>query len=163
MMRSPPMQSLIRLVLLITLGLSGPAAEAAALQPFQTGSLDEIRQHYRGRPFVLALWSLTCSHCARELAHFAALKKEHPRFTLVLVSTDTPDQAAALASTLAGHGLGGVESWVFADDFSERLRYAIDPQWAGELPRTYLFDGAHRMRGFTGRIPAGVLKAWLAP
>jgi len=157
------MRSLLRMVLLTTLGLSGPAAEASALQPFQAGSLDEIRQHYRGRPFVLALWSLTCSHCARELAHFATLKKEHPQFTLVLVSTDTPDEATALTSTLAGHGLSGVESWVFADDFSERLRHAIDPQWGGELPRTYLFDRTHRMRGYTGRIPAGVLEAWLTP
>jgi len=157
------MRSLLRMAALIAFGLSGPAPGADAPRLFQTGSLDEIRQHHRGRPFVLALWSLTCSHCARELAQFAALKKQYPRFALVLVSTDTPDEAAVLASTLTGYGLGGVESWVFADNFSERLRYAIDPQWAGELPRTYLFDGAHKMRGITGRIPDGTLNAWLTP
>ena len=31
-------------------------------------------------------------------------------------------------------GLGGVESWRFAD----RLRFEIEPEWQGEMPRTVL-------------------------
>ena len=148
--------------LLMAIGLLSAMAHAAALRPFQAGSLDEIRQHYRERPFVLALWSLTCSYCAQELVHFASLKKKYPQFTLVLVSTDTPEAAAALTAALRGYGLEAVESWVFADNFNERLRYAIDPQWAGELPRSYLFDSAHRVRGYTGKIPAKVLEDWFS-
>lgn len=37
--------------------------------------------------------------------------------------------------------LGGSESWSFTDRFYERLRYEIDPAWAGELPRTVMIDG----------------------
>ncbi len=33
-------------------------------------------------------------------------------------------------------GLDKTESWSFADRFNERLRYEIDPAWAGELPHT---------------------------
>ena len=32
--------------------------------------------------------------------------------------------------------LAGAENWMFTDDFVERLRYEIDPQWHGEIPRT---------------------------
>ena len=41
-------------------------------------------------------------------------------------------------------GLGAPENWTFGDGFVERLRYEIDPQWRGEIPRTILItrDGA---------------------
>jgi thiol-disulfide isomerase/thioredoxin len=135
---------------------------AAELRPFVAASMAEIRAAHAGRPFVLALWSIDCAHCPAELAQLGSLQRKHPQLEIVLVSTDTPDDAQALSATLARHGLGSAEAWVYADAFGERLRYAIDPRWGGELPRTYLFGRDRSVRGVSGRLPDGELERWVA-
>ena len=43
----------------------------------------------------------------------------------------------------------------------ERLRFAIDPRWHGELPRTYLYDRAHVVQAVSGVIPPEQLTKWV--
>ena len=50
---------------------------------------------------------------------------------------------------------------MFAEAVPERLRYAIDPAWGGELPRSYLFDAAHRRQAHSGLLDEAQLKDWL--
>lgn len=136
-------------------------AQAAGPQPFVSGSMQAIRAAHAGRPFLLGLWSLTCSHCQEELALLGRLKEQHPTLDLVLVSTDTPEDAEALSATLARHGLARAESWVFADQFTELLRQEVDPRWSGELPRTLLFDRGHGVTAHSGRLTATELEQWI--
>ena len=123
--------------------------------------MQQIRAAHAGRPFLLALWSLTCSHCQEELAQLGKLHEQRPELNVVLVSTDTPDDAATLTATLARHGLARAESWVFADGFAERLRFEIDPRWGGELPRTYLYAADHSARAVSGRLDPQQLEPWI--
>ena len=58
-------------------------------------------------------------------------------------------------------GMAGSEGWAFADDYLERLRWAIDPNWMGELPRAYLYRADHRREGRSGRLEAADLSTWL--
>jgi len=144
--------------------LAGVAAQAAELKPFVAGSLQQIRAAHAGRPFVLALWSLTCSHCQEELARLGALQRRHPQLNVVLISTDTPEDAETLTATLARHGLARAEAWVYADGFTERLRFEIDPRWGGELPRTYFYDRAHTVTARSGALaPAELERRAVAP
>ena len=153
-----------RTTLVLLALLAGTAAQAAAPRPFVAGSMQQIRAAYAGRPFVLALWSLTCSHCQEELAQLGTLQRRHPELNVVLISTDTPDDAAALTATLTGHGLARAEAWVYADGFAERLRFEIDPRWGGELPRTYFFDRAHAVTARSGALAPVELERWaIAP
>jgi thiol-disulfide isomerase/thioredoxin len=122
--------------------------------------MQQIRAAHAGRPFVLALWSLTCSHCQEELAQLGQLQRRHPELNVVLISTDTPDEAQALTATLARHGLARAEAWVYADGYAERLRYEIDPRWGGELPRTYFFDRAHAVTARSGALAPAELERW---
>ena len=69
--------------------------------------------------------------------------------------------APAIAAVLAGYGLSGVESWVFADPNHERLQYAIDPQWFGEMPRAYLYSRANERKGISGTLSSEELERWL--
>jgi len=142
--------------------LLGPAASGAQeLKPFAPGSLKEIQAARAGRPFVLAFWSLTCTYCHEEFALFSALRKKYPALDIVLVATDTPAESEALSDTLRHYGLEGVESWVFADEFAERLRYDVDPKWGGELPRTYFYASDHGRRAQSGRLDRERLEAWI--
>lgn len=151
----------LRVALLLLTALAGATAQAAGPKPFVAGSMQQIRAAHAGRPFLLALWSLTCSHCQEELARLGKLHEQRPELNVVLVSTDTLDDAATLTTTLARHGLARAESWVFADGFVERLRFEIDPRWGGELPRTYLYAADHSARAVSGRLDPQQLEPWI--
>lgn len=154
------MRQRICLALALLLALTLPAA-AQELKPFVAGSIKEITAARQGKPFILSLWSLTCTHCRDELALLSGLVKKHPDLDLILIATDTPEESDAISATLRQSGLGGAEAWVFADPFAERLRFEIDPKWHGELPRTYLYDPFHKAQAFSGRPDALQLAQWL--
>lgn len=139
-----------------------PALAQAELRSFVSGSLEQIQAERAGKPFILALWSASCTHCPAELKALGQLLKRTPGLDVVMVATDTPAEAAQLARLAAGYGLGRQAQWVFADEQPERLRFQIDRRWYGELPRTYLYDGQHRREAYSGLIPAAQLERWLA-
>lgn len=144
--------------LLCVLALS--SATAGDLQPFTVGSLAIIKTHYAGRPFMLTLWSLTCPHCAKELQTLGKLARTDKNLPLVIVSTDTQDDEQDIQAALKRFGLDHLNTWVFADTIPERVRRSIDPAWRGELPRSYLFDAAHRGEAHSGMLDPVRLGKW---
>ena len=152
------MKAALFVALLALAGMAG----AAELRPFDAGSPRAIGQAQAGKPYVLVLWSLYCEPCREEMGRWGPLQKKYPGVAFVLVSTDLPQDRAAVGEFLKRHDLGRVQSWVFADEFVERVRYAIDPAWRGELPRTYLFDASHRSTPYSGILDRKTLEGWLA-
>jgi thiol-disulfide isomerase/thioredoxin len=146
--------------MLAALLLSHTAA-AAAPRAFVVGSYARILAEHRERPLIVAFWSLACSHCQEELAALGELAGAHPATAIVLVSTDTPEDAAAITTTLRRHRLERAASWVFADDVPERLRFEIDRRWRGELPRTHLIAPGEPARVLIGRADPAELAQWL--
>ncbi len=136
-------------------------APAQEIKSFVTGSHEQILAQHRGRPLVLAFWSLTCAHCQEEFALLRAFTRAHPEVALVLVSTDAPQDSEAIAATLRERGLDGVSAWVFADDTPERLRFEVDRRWRGELPRTYLHRPNGSVQALSGKLDLKTLEDWL--
>lgn len=133
---------------------AGFAAAGDGLRPFGRDSLDAVREQYNGEPFILALWSLTCAPCYEELAFLAQLKRRQPALNIVLVATDDyrdPGQRRRLERTLEEYALGDLDNRAFAGE-ARRIRYAIDPQWYGELPRSYFYDAGHQRRAVSGLL-----------
>jgi hypothetical protein len=62
---------------------------------------------------------------------------------------------------LARYDPGPVQTWIFDDEFTERVRFAVDRSWRGELPRTYLYDAAHRAEARSGKLDERWLEGWL--
>lgn len=127
-----------------------PAFAWAEFRPFYSDSLDDITSAREGQPFLLVLWSIDCPPCRKELQSIGRIYSEFSPGGLVLVLTDGPDGAVQAKKMLAGLGLASAESWLFADSFPERLRYRIDPDWYGELPRSYFYDAGHRRTAKSG-------------
>ena len=160
----------VYLALLLSL-IANCAFAAAESQPLLRGSYQKIIAAHAGKPFIVALWSVSCTHCGADLEIFERLAKQYSNFNLVLISTDTPEQETVIARTLHGYQLGRtrpgqsragkIESWVFADSYTERLRFEIDAQWYGELPRTYFFDAKGIASGFSGVLDADETERWL--
>ncbi|MGA9033244.1 MAG: redoxin domain-containing protein [Sulfuricaulis sp.] len=142
------------------MALSAPLA-AQEIKPFESGSLEKIVTAHKSRPFVLAFWSLACPPCRDELALLGDVFQGESARDLVLVSTDTPEESAAIATVLAQRRLAVVEAWVFADAFTERLRYGIDRQWQGELPRTYLYGVDGKIQAVSGKLSPQQLRQWI--
>ena len=79
-----------------------------------------------------------------------------------MVAADpVPEQPEQLSATLAKAGLSSVESWRFADRFTERLQYEVDPNWRGELPLTILLGRDGLVRSILGTIDFADLRAWI--
>jgi len=143
-------------------GLIPAGATHAEPLPFERGSWAKLRAAHAGQPTVIHFWGLTCAPCLVEMPQWAALKKARPGMRLVLVAADpVPQDPERLDATLARFGLDATESWSFTDRFYERLRYEIDPAWAGELPRTVMIDRDGKAEILPGVADLSTVKAWL--
>ena len=150
------------LLLALVLSLASAAAQSADLQSFGRGSWSKLRAAHDGQPTVVHFWGLTCAPCLVEMPEWGKLRAERPDMKLVLVAADpVPQDPTRVSEMLARADLGKAENWAFADRFNERLRYEIDPAWAGELPRTLLIDRDGKETVLTGVADLAEVRAWL--
>lgn len=150
---------------LLTLLLCFSATSVSADQetrPFVRGSYERIVSSHTGKPFIVSFWSLTCTNCREDLAMFGKLAKKYPNFKLVLVATDSPEQNKEIEQSLQRYRLERAESWVFADSYTERLRFEVDKEWYGELPRTYFYDAQGRVvTSLSGVLDHAQTERWI--
>jgi len=158
--------SLVRLLcsiaLLCVLSLGVGRASELALRDFTAKSVADIRAAQAGRPFVLALWSVHCEPCLREMGRWGPLQRKYSNIPIILVTTDPLRERRKVVGMLARFDVAGVQTWQFADEFEEKVRYSIDPKWRGELPRTYLFDGSGGVQSRSGPADLAWIEPWLA-
>ena len=153
----------------LLLGFSAACASAAQdvpprdahVKPFVRGSHQQIIAAHAGKPFIVTFWSLTCANCRDDLALFGRLAQKYRDLDLIIVSTDSPEQNREISRTLQRYHLGKAESWVFADSFAERLRFEVDAQWYGELPRTYFYDAQGRVLALSGTLDHVQTENWI--
>jgi len=146
---------------LATALLAATTAVAGELKVFDAGSMRAIEQEHAGAPFIVAVWATDCPPCRRELALLSSFSAEHPDVPVVLIATDPPDNAETVARILESFALPAAEAWHFGDAGAERLRYTIDPDWRGEMPRSYLYDGDGNRLGVSGPIAEQLLQKLL--
>jgi thiol-disulfide isomerase/thioredoxin len=131
------------------------------LQPFMADSLQTMERSREEQAFFIVLWALDCPPCRKELELLGQLRRRYENLPLVLISTDGADQVADVVALLEKYSLADADNWIFADAYVERLRYAIDPQWYGELPRSYFYDRDHNRKAFSGILKEQALQDWL--
>lgn len=149
-------------LLALTLVLASAGAQSADLQSFGRGSWSKLRAAHDGQPTVVHFWGLTCAPCLVEMPEWGKLQAERPDMRLVMVAADpVPQDPARVNDMLARADLAKAENWAFTDRFNERLRYEIDPAWAGELPRTLLIDRDGQETVLTGVADLAEVRTWL--
>jgi thiol-disulfide isomerase/thioredoxin len=143
-------------------GAGGAGGAAGDLNDFGRGSWKAIRQAHAGRPVVVHFWGVTCGPCRVEMPEWGKFLKERKDLDLVMINSDlVPDAPDAVRAMLAQNGLSDAENWIFNDGFVERLRYEIDPQWQGEIPRTVLIGRDGASATIDGVADLNVIRAWL--
>ncbi len=153
---------LLRVCIAGLIVIASSSAAADNFKAFTVDSFQQIKESYTGQEFLLGLWSVDCPPCLVELKFMGELLALNPGLPYVLVSTDPIEQREYSADFLEDFGLMEMESWMFADSFVERLRYSIDSNWYGELPRSYFFDANHNMKSHSGIVNRDLLTEWFS-
>ncbi len=140
--------------LLLSLYALAAPAQARPLKPFTPASLQQIVASHHGKPFVLFVWSMDCGFCQASLDVLAEARAADPTLDIVTVTTDPigdPLLSEQVRARLASLQLSA-DTWSFGDDAPERLRYALDPAWRGEKPRSYWYDANGKRTAYSGMI-----------
>lgn len=137
------------------------ASAEARLQPFTADILKQVEAGYAGKPFLLVLWSVHCAPCFAEMELLSEALAQQPDLPVVLVATDAPDMREHVLEVLGDYGLDGARNYHFADAIPEKLHYLIDPEWFGELPRSYRYDANHQRTAHSGTLDQAQLAQWL--
>ena len=117
---------------------------------FIPGSYRQIVASQANQPFVLVIWSVNCSSCLKDMALLHSKHKSNPELKIIMLAADELSATEEIQQILEKNQLSDLESWVYADDNSQKLQFEIDPKWYGELPRTYFFDKTHQRTGVSG-------------
>jgi thiol-disulfide isomerase/thioredoxin len=142
--------------------MTAGSAAIDELHPFVRGSWKQIRQDHMGQPTVVHFWGLTCGPCRVEMPLLGKFLQQRSDLNLVMIDADfVPNDPGDVGATLAQSGLSTVENWIFDDNFVERLRYEIDPQWQGDIPRTLLIARDGTVTTIEGVADLDTISAWL--
>jgi thiol-disulfide isomerase/thioredoxin len=145
--------SIITLLFLLCTSFA-QANSFAAVKSFLPGSYQQILTEKANQGFMLVIWSLDCSTCIKDMELLSSIHKTKPNLQIILLSTDELSASTEIVKLLDKYQLADVESWVFADDNSQKLRYEIDPGWYSELPRTYFYSAHHQRDAVSGALKA---------
>ena len=141
--------------------LSSVATHAGTLlQPFEPDSITHIVEKQKGKPFVMIVWSLDCEFCQASLKTLATEKRKRSGLNIVTVSTDNagdPQSAELMQKRLAALQMTS-DAWAFGSAPSEQLRYAIDPKWHGEMPRSYWFNAKGEKIAYSGVLTSAAIE-----
>lgn len=148
-----------KLLMLCLLSLSASAV-AVELKPLSKAELGSLHQQHSTQNHAQIYWSLSCVPCRHELKELGELAQGQT-LPISLINTGE-DSAEQIQAFLRQHHLEQQDHWLFADPIPERLRRAIDPQWFGELPRTYLVEKDGQTHAISGGMDMKLLVQWLA-
>ena len=146
-----PRKTLIICHFLLFCAIALPShAGQATLKPFVPGSYQQLLDSNANKPFMLVIWSITCSSCLKDMALLNKMHKSRPEINMVMLATDDAAATDQIQQILVKNELTGLENWIFADENPQKLRYEIDSVWYGELPRTYFLNKGHEREGISG-------------
>jgi hypothetical protein len=135
------------LLLVSFLSSTVQAADFIALDRQTARRLTEA-ETYR-QPTIVTLWSSDCSHCKKNLQVLADLRKANKNLRVITIAAESAN--AELGPMLDHFAIAGPR-YAYGSDSPEAIAYAIDPIWAGELPRTFLFNGNGKKEKISGVI-----------
>jgi thiol-disulfide isomerase/thioredoxin len=141
---------------------SSSASEKIETRPFDPAALQQLIAANKGKPVIVHFWGLTCGNCMAELKDWGEFLRTHPDTTLILVNWDERGaRPAQIGPALEKAGLGTAPSFTLGDGFEEKLRFAVDHDWMGELPYTRLIAADGSASSFSGAADFSDLTRWL--
>ncbi len=157
------MSSLAKVIATVIIGIMSSNV-VAKNSPFNQKALLQTKQQYQGERWLMVLWSLDCPACFKELALIQQLQQNNKDKVLkvIFINTDDNDDISlARQKVLAQYQMHQFTNFYFVDGQADHSRYQIDPQWYGELPRSYFIDEQGKSYGKSGLLEQASIKQWL--
>ena len=156
------MKNIINILLATILALATSNVYASS-SVFTKAELELVKKQYQGQQWLMLLWSVDCPPCFKELAIIQKLKASSANLKVMLVNTDADEESYLERETIVKQfDLQSLANYHFVDGQGDQSRYAIDPQWYGELPRSYFFKASGESIGKSGLVNEVLIKKWLA-
>lgn len=153
---------LIPISLLMSLLLTGTLSPALAEhKTLSVNSLELFSKNYQNNHWLLILWSIECPPCFKELETLSDIAKTHKNLPIVLVNTDDSDYTKERNQIIQDYGLENLEHYYIPANSVEKIKFKIDPDWFGELPRSYFINAKGRWQGHSGVINKQQILSWL--
>jgi hypothetical protein len=136
-----------------------PAHAVSVIQAFDADSMPRLVAGQKGKPFVLVVWSLDCEYCQTSLQNLTQEKRKGRTLNIVTLSTDAAADAQAvklMKMKLRKFDIDN-DAWAYGAAAPEQLRYAIDPNWHGEKPRSYWFNARGESVAYSGVITPAII------
>lgn len=140
------------------------ANAADNIRAFGPNSFKKIMAKHAGKPYVIVVWGLECTYCDSSFAALAEAQRAQ-KFPVVTIATDPahdPHARQLILKKLHASGLAS-QTWAFGGAPAEQLRYAIDPKWFGEMPRTYWINAQGEKRAYSGELSKSVIDKLSSP
>jgi thiol-disulfide isomerase/thioredoxin len=128
---------LITLLLLSTIG---------QLPLLSESQLAQLLESSKGQVLVVNFWATWCGPCREEFPDLVKLHGERSESGLkvVAISMDEPEDEKAAVQFLEDQGVKFSAYLRGFEDF-EKFVNAIDPEWSGALPTTFIFDRSGKL------------------
>jgi thiol-disulfide isomerase/thioredoxin len=121
-----------------------------------------IKKQNMGKKWLMLLWSVDCPPCFKELGMIQKLKQKQANLNVVLINTDASEETRLRRREIINKfQLMDLPNFHFAADQGAQSRFIIDPNWYGELPRSYFFESNGQSYGKSGVFDESLLVNWL--
>jgi len=131
---------------------------------FNKEQLTIVKTQNMGKQWLMLLWSVDCPPCFKELAIIQKLQNQYDDLAVVIINTDADDEInKEREDVIEKFELGGFTNFHLVDGKGDQSRFVIDPNWYGELPRSYFIESNGKFHGKSGLVNESILTQWLVP
>jgi len=142
--------------------LFGTNVSFAESVAFNKAQLAALKIQNMGKQWLMLLWSVDCPPCFKELAIIQTLKRHHGDLLVVIINTDANDEIKTeRKDIIEKFELKDFTNFHFVDGQGDQSRFFIDPNWYGELPRSYFVERNGEFHGKSGLVNQSLLTQWL--
>jgi thiol-disulfide isomerase/thioredoxin len=115
-------------------------------------TLKEAIAAQKGKVVVVNFWATYCGPCVAEFPDLVKLQNDKPgKVTVMAVSQDTVKDLPAKVTPFLTKQQAYFPQFLLHTHDTDGFINAIDPKWAGDLPRTFVYD----RRGHLAKILSG--------
>ena len=116
-------------------------AEQASLRGAEVKAIFAEIKRPGAKAVLVNVWATWCEPCREEMPSLLKFFREHRTegLRLVLLSVDNEANRDGVLAFLASQGVD-FATWIKRGDDTPLMR-ALDPEWSGNIPATFLFDG----------------------
>ncbi|MEW6195220.1 MAG: TlpA disulfide reductase family protein [Bacteroidota bacterium] len=102
--------------------------------------LDKLIKERKGKPLFLNLWATWCVPCREEFPSINKLADENKDVDFIGISVDFPEEVDSKIIPFLKTQKANFTSYVNGFEGDEALINALDKNWNGALPATFIFD-----------------------